>query len=186
MPRQSVTSGDRAPDYLDSWKDGALRSGSPGSHDGNPGFTFFGSRLRPFHPGTEGVRRILTDARVVAVVGFSAKPHRFSHAIAVYLAAQGYRVWGVNPLLADQTLAGIPIVATVQDVPEPVDLVDVFRRSDQVAPIAQDAIAAGARVFWMQDGVIDPASARLAQRAGLEVVMDDCTLRRHRQLGLAR
>ena len=140
--------------------------------------------MTSFQPSTEDVRRILVDARVVAVVGFSAKPQRFSHRIAVYLASQGYRVWGVNPLLAGQDLAGIPVVARIQDVPETVDLVDVFRRSDQVSPVAEDAIAAGARVFWMQDGVIDVDSAERVQAAGLEVVMDDCTLRRHRQLGL--
>ncbi len=134
------------------------------------------------HPGTEAVRRILETSRTVAVVGFSARPSRFSHAIAVYLKAHGYRVWGVNPLLAGQTIAGIDVVASVQEVPEPVDLVDVFRRSDQVAPVADDAIAAGAKVFWMQDGVIDPASAARVESAGLEVVMNDCTLRRHRQL----
>ena len=138
--------------------------------------------MSPFQPSTEDVRRILSESRVVAIVGFSAKPHRFSHTIAVYLANQGYRVWGVNPLLSGQTVAGIPVVARVQDVPETVDLVDVFRRSDQVGPVADDAIAAGARIFWMQDGVIDPESAARTRAAGLEVVMNDCTLRRHRQL----
>jgi predicted CoA-binding protein len=77
------------------------------------------------------------------------------------------------------------VVAKVVDLPEHVDLVDVFRRSDRVAPVVDDAIAASAGVFWMQDGVVDPESAARAQAAGLQVVMDDCTLRRHRQLGLA-
>jgi predicted CoA-binding protein len=138
-----------------------------------------------FHPGTDAVRRILTESQVVAVVGFSANPQRFSHSIAVYLAGQGYQVWGVNPLLAGRTVAGVPVVAKVVDLPEHVDLVDVFRRSDRVAPVVDDAIAASAGVFWMQDGVVDPESAARAQAAGLQVVMDDCTLRRHRQLGLA-
>lgn len=141
--------------------------------------------MTAFHPGSDAVRTILETADVVAVVGFSARPQRFSHSIAVYLAAQGYRVWGVNPLLAGQTVGGVPVVARVQDVPETVDLVDVFRRSDQVGPIADDAIAAGARVFWMQDGVVNPDAAARVAAAGLTVVMDDCTLRRHRQLGIA-
>jgi predicted CoA-binding protein len=141
--------------------------------------------MSAFHPGTESVRRILTESRVIAVVGFSSKPQRFSHTIARYLADQGYRVWGVNPMLAGQTIADIPVVARIEDVPESVDLVNVFRRSELVPAILDQAIAAKARVFWMQDGVIHPESAIRASAAGLEVVMNDCTLRCHRQLCIA-
>ena len=139
-----------------------------------------------WQPDRHALRTILVEARTVAVVGFSARPSRFSHVIARYLADQGYRVWGVNPALAGQQIAGIEVVARIQDVPVPVDLVDVFRRPEHVPQVLEDALAAGVRVFWMQDGVVDPDSAARAEAAGLTVVMDDCPLRQHRLLRLPR
>ena len=144
---------------------------------------------RPFLPDDTVLLKILDETKHVAVVGFSDSRGRPSHQIARYLAAHGYRVTGVNPLLvtrgqASPTIEGIPVVASLAEAREiaPVDLVDVFRRSSEVSPVADAAIEIGARVLWLQDGVIDLASAQRAADAGLTVVMDTCTLREHRRL----
>ncbi|MFO0658240.1 MAG: CoA-binding protein [Polyangiaceae bacterium] len=144
---------------------------------------------RPFLPDDSGLINIFDETKHVAVVGFSDSVSRPSHQIARYLAAHGYRVTGVNPLLAVRgqpapIIEGILVVPSLLEAREiaPVDLVDVFRRSSEVAPVAEAAIEIGARVLWLQDGVIDLASAERAQQAGLTVVMDTCTLREHRRL----
>jgi predicted CoA-binding protein len=114
---------------------------------------------------------------VIAVVGLSPDPRRPSHGVARYLQRAGYRIIPVNPLV-DEVLGEQAFPALLK-VPEPIDLVDVFRRSEYVASIVEDAIAVGAKAVWLQDGVRDEASAERARRAGLAVVMDDCIMRRH-------
>jgi uncharacterized protein len=123
------------------------------------------------------IERILRDSRVIAVVGLSPDPRRPSHGVARYLQRAGYRIIPVNPLV-DEVLGEQAFPALLK-VPEPIDLVDVFRRSEYVASIVEDAIAVGAKAVWLQDGVRDEASAERARRAGLAVVMDDCIMRRH-------
>ena len=123
------------------------------------------------------VDRILSTARTIAVVGLSPHPYRASHGVARYLQRAGYRIIPVNPNI--ESVLGERAYPTLRDVPEPIDVVDVFRRSEYVGPIVDDAIAVKARAVWMQDGVVDETAAERARRAGLDVVMDDCMMRRH-------
>ena len=124
--------------------------------------------------------RILESARTIAVVGLSADARRPSHDVASYLQSCGYRIVPVNP--HETEVLGVPSVASLHQVKDPIDVVCVFRRPTEVAPHAAEAIAVGAKVLWLQDGVIDPASAQRAHEAGLEVVMDRCMLRDHSRL----
>lgn len=127
-----------------------------------------------------GLAEILRTCRTIAVVGLSSKPSRPSFEVSRYLQAAGYRVLPVNPF--EREVLGVPAVASLRQLGEPVDVVDVFRRSSEVGPVADDAIAIGAKVLWLQDGVIDVATARRAHAAGLRVVMDRCMLRDHGRL----
>ena len=123
------------------------------------------------------IRKILTECRTIAVVGASSNPARASNHVAAYMKTQGYRVIPVNP--NEQTVVGEPAYPSLTAVPGPIDLVDVFRRSEDVLPIVQEAIARGAKAIWMQEGVINEAAAQLAREAGLVVVMDRCWLKDH-------
>ena len=118
------------------------------------------------------LRRILTENRVIAVVGLSAKRHRPSYSVAQYLLEHGYRVIPVNP--SYQEVLGQKCYPSLRDIPEKIDIVDCFRRSAEIVPIAEEAIAVGAKVLWMQIGVINEAAAKKARKAGLDVVMDRC------------
>ena len=123
---------------------------------------------------------ILNSSRVVAVVGLSAKPDRPSHRVADYLKAQGYRIIPVNP--AESEILGELCYPDLASVPESVDVVDIFRRSEEVLPIVREAIKIGAKAVWIQEGVIDEEAAARAREAGLMVVMDKCMLKEHRKL----
>ncbi|HSB98495.1 MAG TPA: CoA-binding protein [Burkholderiaceae bacterium] len=118
------------------------------------------------------LRRILGSAGTIAVVGLSAEWHRPSHFAAKYMQAKGYRVIPVNPRY--ESILGERCVARLEDVAESVDIVDVFRRTDDVVPIAEAAIRIGAKVLWMQIGVRNEAAARMAEQAGLTVIMNRC------------
>lgn len=126
------------------------------------------------------IEQLLKESKVVAVVGLSPNPGRDSNRIARYLKAQGYRVIPVNPN-AEEVL-GERCYPSLADVPEQIDLVDIFRRSEDVPPVVDDAIAAGAKVVWMQLGIVNQESAKKAADAGLDVVMDKCTMVEHRLL----
>jgi uncharacterized protein len=128
-------------------------------------------------PATDVVSKIFESARTIAVVGLSPDPHRPSHGVARYLQRVGYRIIPVNPHV-DEVL-GERAYPSLRDVTEPVDVVDVFRRSQFVGSIVDEAIAIKAAAVWLQDGVIDEAAAQRARVAGLDVVMDDCMMRRH-------
>ena len=121
------------------------------------------------------ILRLLTDTRTWAVVGWSPRPDRPSHRVARFLHDHGKRVLPVNPTCVGVE-AGLdaPVVASLADVGEPVDVVDVFRRSSLAGAVADEAIAVGAGAVWMQLGVIDAAAAERAVAAGLDVVMDRC------------
>lgn len=118
------------------------------------------------------IDRILSEAKTVAVVGISDKPERPSNAVARYLQGRGYRIIPVNPLLTE--VLGEKAYKSLSDVPEKVDLVDVFRKSEDVPPIADEAIRIGARFFWMQEGVVSESARDRLERAGIPVVMDLC------------
>jgi len=125
------------------------------------------------NPDADEIKRILEESRNVAVVGLSDSPFRTSHAIASAIQRAGYRIFPVNPNLTGPVLGEQPY-ATLQEVPEPIDIVDVFRRSEKVPPVAEDAAAAGAKVLWLQSGVINTEAARYAEEHGLTVIMDRC------------
>jgi predicted CoA-binding protein len=120
----------------------------------------------------DDVREVLEGMRTWAVVGCSPDPRRDSHRIAALLQRRGYRVIPVNPAVAE--VLGERCYPSLRDVDEPVDVVDLFRRSSEVAPHVEEAIEIGARAVWMQLGVIDEAAAERARAAGLRVVMDRC------------
>lgn len=126
------------------------------------------------------MRRILENSKTIAVVGMSPRPERPSHSVPAYLQANGYRIIPVNPSL-DQAL-GEQAYPDLLSVPEPIDVVDIFRRSEDVKPIAEQAIQVGAKAIWMQEGIVNEEAADLARRAGLDVVMDACMRATHKRL----
>jgi uncharacterized protein len=134
-------------------------------------------------PTDSEIRDILTSVKTIAVVGWSPKPDRPSHGVAAFLKRRGYRVIPVNPGQAGQEALGETVVATLAEA-GPVDMVDIFRRSEEAGAVVDQAIAAGARVVWMQLGVIDEAAAARARAAGLRVVMDRCPAIEIPRLGL--
>lgn len=121
--------------------------------------------------------RILRQYRTIAMVGLSGNPYRPSHFAAIYMLSEGYRVIPVNP--REQEILGQRCYASLRDIPEPVEVVDIFREPKAVPAIVEEAIAIGAKVVWMQLGVINEAAALRAREAGLEVVMDACVKIEH-------
>ena len=129
------------------------------------------------------IAEILHSARTIAVVGLSSKRYRPSYGVAEYLKRAGYRIVPVNPL--ETEVLGEPAYPDLDSVPGPVDIVDIFRRSEFVPAVVEASIRKGAKVVWMQEGVIHDGAARRAEAAGLIVVMDRCILKDHRRLAFA-
>ncbi|WP_159887636.1 CoA-binding protein [Paenibacillus puerhi] len=125
------------------------------------------------NPSRERIKQILTDAHHIAVVGLSDKPDRVSYMVAEAMQQKGYRIIPVNPMVSG-TILGETCYASLKDIPEKVDIVNVFRRSDQVVPVAEESVAIGAKVFWLQLGIANEEAARIAEEGGLEVIMDRC------------
>jgi predicted CoA-binding protein len=134
-------------------------------------------------PTDAEIRDILTRVKTIAVVGWSQKPDRPSHGVAAFLKRRGYRVIPVNPGQAGQEALGETVVATLAEA-GPVDMVDIFRRSDEAGAVADEAVRLGAKVVWMQLGVVDEAAAARARDAGVQVVMDRCPAIEIPRLGL--
>jgi len=135
------------------------------------------------------IEQILKSAKTIAVIGMSNKPERASYEVAGYLQSRGYEILPVNPAYAGQEILGRPVYATLQEAADAlakdgrrIDVVDVFRKSEDVPPVAKDAIDVRAGVLWMQLGIENQAAADLARAAGLEVVMNHCMLVEHRKL----
>ena len=125
------------------------------------------------------VAQILREAKTIAVVGLSSNPMRASHGVAEYLKNAGYRIIPVNP--NETEVLGEKAYARLEDVPEPVDIVDVFRRAEEVPAVAESAIAIGAKVLWMQLGIENAKAAEKARAAGLVVVEDSCLMVEHKR-----
>jgi len=126
---------------------------------------------------SDKIRRILRNSRTVAVVGLSAQWHRPSHFAAKYMQEHGYRVIPVNPMYEE--ILGEKCYKSLREIPDKVDVVDCFRKSAEIASLADDAIAIGAKVLWMQLGVANPAARAKAEAAGLEVVENRCVKIEH-------
>ena len=130
-------------------------------------------------PEKKVIDEILMSSRVIAVIGLSNHNWRPSYQVSAYMQAAGYRIIPVNP--NETEVLGERAYARLEDVPEKIDVVDVFRRSEFVPPLVESAIEIGAKAVWMQEGVIHEEAARRAREAGLRVVMDRCILKEHRR-----
>ena len=130
----------------------------------------------------EELRQLLLDTKTIAVVGLSANPDRPSNQVAWYLHHQGYRLFGVNPQCSGQEVFGVPVVASLDEVPEPIDMVDVFRRPEHTPEVARQAVAAGARALWLQLGIASPDARAIATEGGLRYVEDRCLKVEHGRL----
>ncbi len=126
------------------------------------------------NPSDDKRRDILQQARTIAVVGCSDNPERTSYMIAEAMQQAGYRIIPVNPTIAGKTVLGEKVVASLTEIAEPIDIVNVFRRSETVLPVAEEAVKIKAKVLWLQQGIVNEQAAALAQEHGLEVVMDKC------------
>jgi predicted CoA-binding protein len=126
------------------------------------------------------IPELLRDARVIAIVGLSSDEMRPSYGVAAYMKRAGYRIIPVNP--NETEVLGEKAYARLEDVPEKIDIVDIFRRPVFVRGVVESAIEVGAKAIWMQEGVVDEAAAEVARAAGLDVVMDRCILKDHRSL----
>jgi hypothetical protein len=132
----------------------------------------------------KGIKRILDECKTIAVVGLSSNTWRASNSVSAYMQSKGYRIIPVNP--NETEVIGERAYATLADVPEEFQLVNVFRRSEEAGAVVDEAIRAGAKAVWLQEGVIDRAAARRALDAGLLVVMDRCILKEHARLQRAQ
>lgn len=128
----------------------------------------------------EDIKKLLTEARTIAVVGASPKPWRDSGAIAEYLQKKGYTVYPVNPMYPE--VLGMKCYPDLASIPEKIDIVDIFRNPDEVMPVIDEAIRVGAKSVWMQLNVVNEEAAEKAEKAGLGVVMDLCIAVEHRAL----
>ncbi len=126
------------------------------------------------------IAEMLKNSKTIAVVGLSGSRMRPSYGVAEYMQRAGYRIIPVNP--QETEVLGEKCYARLEDVPEPIDMVDVFRRSEFVPDIVDSAIAVGAKALWLQEGVIHEKAAEKARQAGLSVVMDRCILKEHARL----
>lgn len=123
---------------------------------------------------------MLANSRSIAVVGLSPKTSRPSYQVAKYLLSAGYRIFPVNP--GQNEILGLTCYPDLETIPEEIDIVDIFRRAEDVAPIVDSAISVGAKMIWMQQGIVQLEAAEKARRAGLLVVMDRCLMVEHRNM----
>jgi predicted CoA-binding protein len=129
---------------------------------------------------SQAIKQILDEYKTIVVVGLSSNTWRASHSVSAYMQAKGYRIIPVNP--NETEVLDERAYAALADVPEPLELVNVFRRSEEAGAVVDEAIRLGAKAVWLQEGVIDRAAARRAVDAGLLVVMDRCILKEHSRL----
>jgi uncharacterized protein len=130
----------------------------------------------------EEIRNTLSSCKIVAVVGVSPNPDRPSHLVAAYLQSKGYRIIPVRP--DGEEILGEKVYHSLQQIPREIeiDVVDIFRKPEDVPPVVEEAIQRGAKVIWMQEGIANPEAASIAEKAGLQVVMDRCMKKEHQRL----
>jgi len=140
--------------------------------------------LNPFEPinpiDNDEMRQILDDAEVIAIVGLSSKEHRASNEVARYLQETGYKIIPVNP--GEETILGEKAYPSLGDIPEPIDIVDVFRRSDAVPEIAREAVETSANVLWLQEGVINEDAVQMVKKTGMKAIQNICIMKIHQIL----
>jgi predicted CoA-binding protein len=134
------------------------------------------------NPSTDEIRTILRDSKSIAVVGISERETRVSKYVSEYMQREGYTIYPVNPNL--DTWNGLKVYDSVVDLPEKVDIVDVFRRSSQILPLAGDVVEAGAKVMWLQQGIVNQEAAEIVSDAGIKVIMDSCIMVEHKSMKL--
>ena len=134
------------------------------------------------NPSTDEIRTILRDSKSIAVVGISERETRASKYVSEYMQREGYTIYPVNPNL--DTWNGLKVYDSVVDLPEKVDIVDVFRRSSQVLPLAGDVVEAGAKVMWLQQGIVNEEAAEIISDAGIKMIMDSCIMVEHKSMKL--
>jgi uncharacterized protein len=133
-------------------------------------------------PGDEDLQSILEAAKSIAVVGLSSNPERYSFEVAGYLKAKGYRIIPVNP--HETEVLGETAYPSLEDVPDAIDVVNVFRRPEETPEIARQAVAVGAKVLWLQSDIVNDEARTIAEDGGLQVVMGVCIKTTHRRLGV--
>lgn len=128
------------------------------------------------NPSNEARRQLLEDAKTIAVVGLSNKPDRTSYMVSQAMQNAGYKIIPVNPVIAGETVLGEKVLASLSEIDQPVDIVNVFRRSEEILPVAQEALKMQnkPKVFWMQQGIANEEAAKLVADQGIEVVQDMC------------
>jgi len=131
-------------------------------------------------PPERTIEQILKESKTIAVVGLSANPGRDSHQVASYLKRNGYIIYPVNPNY--EQVLGSRCYTNLSDIPDAIDIVDIFRRPEHIPPIAEEAVKIGAKVIWMQLGIRNEEAAETARRAGLQVIMDRCIKVEHMRL----
>lgn len=124
------------------------------------------------NPSRDQIKQILNQTQTIAVVGLSDNPDKVSHMVSAAMQAKGYRIIPVNPNA--ERILGETSYASLLDIPESVDIVNVFRRPEHVVPFAEDAVAIKAKVFWLQQGIVNEEAARICEEAGMTVIMDRC------------
>ena len=134
------------------------------------------------NPLTSQIRSILQQAKTIAVVGISEREDRASNYVSDYMQSQGYKIYPVNPNI--EGWFGLKSYDSIEDVPGKIDIVDVFRRSANVMSVAEDAVASGAKVLWLQQGIVNQEAATFALDKGLTVVMDSCIMVEHKSMKL--
>jgi predicted CoA-binding protein len=134
------------------------------------------------NPTDDELKQIYADVKTIAVVGASNDPKKAGHSIPAYLQTQGYKIIPVNPRGGE--MFGEPVRASLADIDEPIDVVDVFRPSEETPDIARQAVEAGAKILWLQTGIESEEAERIAREGGLQVVMNTCMGATHRRLGL--
>jgi predicted CoA-binding protein len=136
--------------------------------------------VEEYAPGDDALRNLFQAARTIAVVGLSSKVHRHSYAVAEYLQREGFRILPVNP--KETEVLGERAYPSLLDVPDSIDVVDVFRRAEHTPDVARQAVQVGAKTFWLQRGIVNDEARRIAEEGGLSVIMGRCMMTEHDRL----